>query len=74
MGECPRDERHPADPPGLQPVPGSAGGRGRVVVDLRDLVDAPTRRRAGVCPRALRRQTTRLRDPRRIAAIILLSV
>ena len=36
------------DPPGLLPVPGSAGGRGRVVVDLRDLVDAPTRRRAGV--------------------------
>lgn len=64
----------PPDPSGLRPVPGSAGGRGRVVVDLRDLVDTPTRRRAGVWSRALRRQTTRLRDPRRIAAIILLSV
>jgi hypothetical protein len=64
----------PPDPSGLQPVPGSAGGRGRTVVDLRDLVDAPTRRRAGVWSRALRRQTTRLRDPRRIVAIILLSV
>ena len=64
----------PSEPPGLIPVPGSAGGRGRIVVDLRDLVDRPTRRRAGVFRRALRRQTTRLRDPRRIAAIILLSL
>ena len=64
----------PPDPAELLPVPGSAGGRGRTVVDLRDLVDTPTRRRAGVFRRALRRQTTRLRDPRRILAIILLSL
>ena len=64
----------PSDPPVLQPVPGSAGGRGRIAVDLRDIVDKPTRRRAGVFRRALRRQTTRLRDPRRILAILLLSL
>ena len=64
----------PSDPPVLQPVPGSAGGRGRIAVDLRDIVDEPTRRRAGVFRRALRRQTSRLRDPRRILAILLLSL
>ena len=64
----------PPEPAELLPVPGSAGGRGRIVVDLRDLVDTPTRRRAGVFRRALRRQTTRLRDPRRILAIVLLSL
>lgn len=64
----------PAPPPGLQPVPGTARGRGRVIVDLSDVVDRGTRRRAGVFRRALRRETSRLRDPRRIAAIVLLSL
>ena len=64
----------PPDPAELLPVPGSAGGRGRIVVDLSDLVDRPTRRRAGVFRRALRRQVTRLHDPRRVLAIVLLSV
>ena len=63
-----------APPPGLQPVPGSARGRGRVVVDLTDLLDRGTRRRAGVFRRALRREYSRLHDPRRILAIVLLSV
>jgi hypothetical protein len=64
----------PGKPAGLQPVPGSARGRGRVIVDLADVVDRGTRRRAGVFRRALRREASRLREPRRIAAIILLSV
>src|SRR4051812_49600123 len=51
--------------PGLRPVPGTARGRGRVVVDLAaELVPRPTRRRAGVVRRALRRELTRPRDPR----------
>jgi hypothetical protein len=37
-----------------------------------DLLDGPTRRRAGVLRRALRREVSRLRDPRRILAITLL--
>ena len=37
-------------------------------------VDRATRRRAGVFRRALRREVSRLRDPRRIAAIVLLSL
>ena len=61
-------------PAGLRPVPGSARGRGRIIVDLSDVVDRGTRRRAGVFRRALRRETSRLRDPRRIAAIVLLSL
>ncbi len=61
-------------PPGLQPVPGSARGRGRIVVDLGDVVDRGTRRRAGVFRRALRREAHRIRDPRRLAAIVLLSL
>ena len=60
--------------PELRPVPGTARGRGRIVVDLADLVDRPTRRRAGVFRRALRREASRLRDPRRIAAVLLLSL
>jgi hypothetical protein len=60
--------------PQLQPVPGSARGLGRIVVDLSDVVDRGTRRRAGVFRRALRREATRARDPHRLAAIILLSV
>ena len=61
-------------PPGLQPVPGTARGRGRVRVDLSDIVDRGTRRRAGVFRRALRREISRLHDPHRIAAILLLSL
>jgi len=37
-----------------------------------DLVHGPTRRRAGVFRRALRRETIRLRDRRRVAAMVLL--
>ncbi len=64
-------------PPELQPVKGSARGQGRIQADLLDLLDrldAPTRRRAGVFRRALRREASRLRDRRHIVAIILLSV
>lgn len=61
-------------PPELQPVPGSARGRGRVIADLSDLLGAPTRRRAGVFRRALRREASRLRDPRHILAIVILSL
>src|SRR6187455_1839839 len=61
-------------PPGLEPVPGTARGRGRIIVDLSDHVDRGTRRRAGVFRRALRREVSRLHDPRRIAAILLLSL
>src|SRR4029079_13989570 len=61
-------------PPGLQPVPGTARGRGRIIVDLSDHVDRGTRRRAGVFRRALRREVSRLHDPRRIAAIPLLTL
>jgi hypothetical protein len=64
----------PAPPPGLQPVPGTARGRGRILVDLSDVVDRGTRRRAGVFRRALRRETSRLRDPHRIAAVVLISL
>src|SRR4051794_10905505 len=63
-----------APPPRLRPVPGTARGRGRVVVDLSDHVDRGTRRRAGVFRRALRREVSRLHDPRRVAAIVLLSL
>ena len=41
-------------------------------LDLSDLVDRPTRRRAGVFRRALRREVHRLNDRRRIAAMVLL--
>jgi hypothetical protein len=61
-------------PPRLQPVAGSARGRGRVIADLSDVVDRGTRRRAGVFRRALRREVSRLHDRRRILAIILLSL
>ncbi len=64
----------PDEPAGLHPIPGSARGRGRIVADLGSMVDPPTRRRAGVFRRALRREVSRLRDPRRIAAIVLLSL
>ncbi len=63
-----------APPPDLRPVRGSARGRGRVIVDLSDVIGAPTRRRAGVFRRALRREFSRLHDRRRVAAIILLSL
>jgi hypothetical protein len=78
MTEPPEPPERPASPgstPTLTPVPGSARGRGRVVVDLAaELVPRPTRRRAGVVRRALRRELTRLRDPRRILAMALLIV
>jgi hypothetical protein len=61
-------------PPELHPVPGTVRGRGRVVVDLSDLWGTPTRRRAGVYRRAIRREASRLRDHRRVIAIILLSL
>ena len=64
----------PPEPPGLHPIPGSAAGRGRIVVQLRDRVDQPTRRRASVFRRAIRREISRLHDPRRITAILLLSL
>lgn len=60
--------------PELRPVRGSARGRGRIIVNLTDVVDRRTRRRAGVFRRALRREVSRLHDRRRIAAIILLSL
>jgi hypothetical protein len=61
-------------PPELHPVPGSARGRGRVIVDLGEMVDRGTRRRAGVFRRAIRREVSRLHDRHRIIAIVLLSV
>ena len=61
-------------PPVLRPAPGTARGRGRLVVDLSDVVDRGTRRRAGVFRRALRREASRLRDPRRMVSIVLLSL
>lgn len=60
--------------PQLNPVSGSARGRGRIVVDLSDVVHRGTRRRAGVFRRALRREASRLHDRRRVLAIVLLSV
>ncbi len=39
-----------------------------------DLIDRPTRRRAGVFRRALRREISRLRDRRRLAAGLILAV
>ena len=61
-------------PPELRPIPGTVRGRGRITVALSDVVDRGTRRRAGVFRRALRREVSRLRDRRRVAAIILLSL
>jgi hypothetical protein len=61
-------------PPQLHPVPGTVRGRGRRVVDLTDALGTQTRRRAGVYRRAMRREVSRLRDRRRVIAIILLSV
>src|SRR5687768_7739829 len=61
-------------PPELHPVPGTVRGRGRLVVDLSDVLGTPTRRRAGVYRRAIRREASRLHDHRRVIAIILLSL
>jgi Glycosyltransferase family 87 len=61
-------------PPELHPVPGTARGRGRIIVDLLETLDRPTRRRAGVFRRALRREASRLRDPHHIAAVLVLSI
>lgn len=49
----------------------------RIATRLRDverLVDRPTRRRAGVLRRALRREVSRLRDRRRRIAVLVLAV
>ena len=61
-------------PPKLHPVPGTVRGRGRLAVDLSDVLGAPTRRRAGVYRRAIRREASRLHDHRRVIAIVLLSL
>ena len=73
--ECPRmaDADAPL-PPELHPVPGTVRGRGRLVVDLSDVLGTPTRRRAGVYRRAIRREASRLHDHRRVIAIVLLSL
>jgi len=55
-------------------VPGTARGRGRSIADLADLLDEPSRRRAGVLQRAFRRQASRLHERRRLIAIGLLSL
>lgn len=64
------------DLPGPDPLRAPSGTRrlGRIAVDLSDVVDRGTRRRAGVFRRALRREVSRVRDPRRIAAIVLLGL
>ncbi len=64
----------PDEPVTLRPIPGSARGPGRIVVDLSDVLDRPTRRRYGVLRRALRREVRRLHDRRRLAAIVLVSI
>ena len=43
-------------------------------MDLSDVLGMPTRRRAGVYRRAIRREASRLRDHRRVIAIVLLSL
>ena len=63
-----------APPPELHPVPGTARGRGRRIVTLTDMLGTPTRRRAVVYRRAMRREASRLRDHRRVIAIVLLSL
>ncbi len=60
--------------PELHPVPGTVRGRGRRVADLSDMLGTPTRRRAGVYRRAMRREASHLRDHRRVIAIVLLSL
>lgn len=55
-------------------MPGTARGRGRSIADLADLLDEPSRRRAGVLQRAFRRQASRLHERRRLIAIGLLSL
>jgi len=64
----------PPEPSGLHPIPGTVAGRGRIAVQLRERVDPPTRRRANVFRRAIRREVSRLHDPHRIAAILVLSL
>jgi hypothetical protein len=59
--------------PGLQRA--VAAGVGHLADHLpEDLLDRPTRRRAGVFRRALRREFSRLRDRRRIAAMLILII
>ena len=45
-----------------------------MVVGWQELFDQPTRRRAGVYRRAVRREVSRLRDPRHFVAIVLISL
>lgn len=44
------------------------------MVGWQELFDQPTRRRAGVYRRAIRREISRIRDPRHLVAIVLLGV
>ena len=66
------------EPRGARRPTGLETGRARLSSGLEDLsnavIDRPTRRRAGVFRRALRREASRLRDPQRIASIVLLSL
>ena len=54
--------------------PEPRGDAAAVVVDLGDMLGTPTRRRAGVYRRAMRREASRLHDHRRVIAIVLLSL
>jgi glycosyl transferase family 87 len=63
-----------ADRPDLSHRPEAhGGGIGRAVAGFpAEHIRRPTRRRAGVFQRALRREVSRLRDPHRILAIVIL--
>jgi hypothetical protein len=62
---------HRSDLSHRRPRPG--GGLGRTSAGFpADRIRRPTRRRAGVFQRALRREVSRLHDPRRILAIVIL--
>ncbi len=63
-----------ADRPDLSHCPDAhGGGLGRTVAGFpTDQILRPTRRRAGVFQRALRREVSRLHDPHRILAIVIL--
>ncbi|MGD0861225.1 MAG: glycosyltransferase family 87 protein [Candidatus Limnocylindrales bacterium] len=67
--------------PAEQAAIGAGKGRPNTLADrvfslpaTSNLIDMPTRRRAGVFRRALRREFTRLRDPRRLGLAILLGI
>ncbi len=63
-----------ADRPDLAPPSRTlTGGLGRAVTGFpADHISRPTRRRAGVFQRALRREVSRLHDPHRLAAMAIL--